>query len=73
MYIGFFTGWAGLWIIFGRINVTAITVTVIAMLAVFLFVIGYEEPTLQKKFGANYEEYCRNVHRWRPRLHPWNG
>lgn len=22
------------------------------------------EPTLRKKFGAEYEEYCRNVRRW---------
>ncbi len=32
-----------------------------------LFVVFYEEPTLRKKFGTDYEEYCRNVHRWRPR------
>jgi hypothetical protein len=24
----------------------------------------YEEPTLRKKFGADYEEYCRNADRW---------
>jgi hypothetical protein len=32
-----------------------------------LFVVFYEEPTLRKKFGADYEEYCRNVRRWWPR------
>jgi len=35
---------------------------------VFLFVLFYEEPTLQKKFGAEYEEYRRDVPRWLPRL-----
>ena len=71
MYVGFFTGWAGLWIIFGRINTTALTVTATAVLGVALFVIFYEEPTLRGKFGSDYEEYCRNVRRWLPRLRPW--
>jgi protein-S-isoprenylcysteine O-methyltransferase Ste14 len=31
----------------------------------------YEEPTLRRKFGADYEEYCRNVRRWLPRLRAW--
>ncbi len=26
-----------------------------------------EEPRLARRFGATYEEYCRNVPRWRPR------
>jgi protein-S-isoprenylcysteine O-methyltransferase Ste14 len=29
-----------------------------------LFVVGYEEPTLRQKFGAEYEAYCRRVGRW---------
>ena len=33
-----------------------------------LFVIGYEEPTLRRRFGAGYEEYVRRVGRWIPRL-----
>jgi protein-S-isoprenylcysteine O-methyltransferase Ste14 len=28
------------------------------------FVVFYEEPTLRKKFGSEYEEYCRRVPRW---------
>jgi protein-S-isoprenylcysteine O-methyltransferase Ste14 len=32
-----------------------------------LFVIGYEEPTLRRRFGASYEEYTRQVGRWCPR------
>jgi protein-S-isoprenylcysteine O-methyltransferase Ste14 len=35
---------------------------------VYLFVLLYEEPTLRNKFGAGYEEYCRGVPRWIPRL-----
>ena len=33
-----------------------------------LFVLFYEEPVLRRKFGAEYEDYCRRVPRWLPRL-----
>ena len=33
-----------------------------------LFVMGYEEPTLRRRFGAAYDEYTRQVSRWMPRL-----
>lgn len=40
--------------------------------AVFhLFVRLYEEPYLRRRFGTEYEAYCRAVRRWRPRLRPW--
>jgi protein-S-isoprenylcysteine O-methyltransferase Ste14 len=36
--------------------------------AVHLFVVFYEEPTLQRKFGDEYEQYLKQVPRWIPRL-----
>jgi protein-S-isoprenylcysteine O-methyltransferase Ste14 len=33
-----------------------------------LFVIGYEEPTLRRRFGHSYDEYTRQVGRWLPRV-----
>lgn len=33
-----------------------------------LFVIGYEEPALRRRFGSPYERYCLRVGRWLPRL-----
>jgi protein-S-isoprenylcysteine O-methyltransferase Ste14 len=33
----------------------------------YAFVRFYEEPTLRRKFGAEYEEYCRTVPEWWPR------
>lgn len=33
-----------------------------------LFVIGYEEPTLRRRFGASYDEYMKQVGRWFPKL-----
>jgi len=71
MYSGFFVGWLGLWIIFGRASRTALIVAAAMVLTVVVFVMAYEEPTLRGKFGADYEEYCRNVPRWVPRLRPW--
>ena len=71
MYVGFITGWVGLWVVFGRANLVAIAIAVVVVLGVAVFVRLYEEPTLRKMFGAEYEEYCRNVPRWVPRVRPW--
>ncbi len=38
-----------------------------------LFVIGYEEPTLRKRFASEYDAYRASVPRWIPRLSPWRG
>lgn len=35
-------------------------------LGVNLFVMGYEEPSLRRRFGVAYEDYCRRVGRWLP-------
>jgi protein-S-isoprenylcysteine O-methyltransferase Ste14 len=37
-------------------------------LIVHLFVLFYEEPTLSKQFGAEYDAYRAQVPRWFPRL-----
>jgi protein-S-isoprenylcysteine O-methyltransferase Ste14 len=71
MYVGFAIGWIGLWIVFGHANPRLIAAVATAALAVHLFVLFYEEPTLRKKFGADYEQYCHNVRRWWPLLKPW--
>ena len=36
--------------------------------AVNLFVMGYEEPTLRRRFGRSYDEYTEHVGRWVPRF-----
>jgi len=71
MYVGFAAGWIGLWVMFGHANPAVITAVAAVALGVHLFVLFYEEPTLRRKFGADYKEYCRNVRRWWPRLRPW--
>jgi protein-S-isoprenylcysteine O-methyltransferase Ste14 len=35
--------------------------------AIAAFVQWYEEPTMRKRFGQQYVEYCSRVHRWLPR------
>jgi protein-S-isoprenylcysteine O-methyltransferase Ste14 len=38
------------------------------LLATHAFVVLYEEPTLRRTFGQEYEAYCRQVRRWWPRV-----
>ena len=48
-------------------SVTLLFYAFLLWLVFHLFVVFYEEPTLQEKFGAAYEEYCKAVPRWIPR------
>jgi protein-S-isoprenylcysteine O-methyltransferase Ste14 len=71
MYVGV------LWIILGQglllSNARVLGYGVVVWLAFHLFVIAYEEPTLRRTFGDQYERFCANVPRWIPRLRPWHG
>lgn len=52
------------------------TLAVIAALffvAVHLFVVLYEEPTLRRTFSDDYEAYRSEVRRWWPRLRRYRG
>lgn len=40
---------------------------IIFLLAAHAFVVLYEEPTLSRSFGQEYEDYCGRVRRWLPR------
>jgi len=40
-------------------------------IAFHVFVVMYEEPTLKRTLGKEYEEFRANVPRWIPRLTPW--
>jgi len=41
------------------------------LFGVHLFTVLYEEPHLRRNFGAQYEDYSRQVPRWIPRLEPY--
>ena len=40
-------------------------------LAFHVFVVAYEEPTLELTFGSEYEAFRTAVPRWIPRMTPW--
>ncbi len=65
MYVAVFTTLLGEAILFRSWPI--LSQVAIAMAGVHLFVVLYEEPALRRKFGAEYEEYCRRVRRWLPR------
>jgi len=66
MYLGVTT------ILFGELVLTRsrgmLAYWAIWLAAVNLFVIGFEEPTLRRQFGASYQRYTRTVGRWIPRF-----
>jgi protein-S-isoprenylcysteine O-methyltransferase Ste14 len=65
MYAGVLIVIAG-WAIF--FWTTDLVVYGIAVWIIFhLFVVVIEEPILKRKFGSDYEDYCRNVGRWLPK------
>ena len=42
-----------------------------AAMIVLVYMPLVEEPGLAKRFGEEYEEYCRNVPRWIPKVRGW--
>jgi len=71
MYVAVVAVILGQAVLFGDIGV--FEYAVVAWLVAHLFVLTYEEPTLRKTFGAEYESFRENVPRWMPRLTPWRG
>jgi len=71
MYLGMGVILLGEGITFPRLMNTMLIMTASLWIAVTLFIIGYEEPTLRAKFGDGYIDYCKHVRRWIPRLRPW--
>ena len=69
MYVAVVSLILGQALLFGDVRTLACGVFV--WLAMHLFVVLYEEPTLRKSFAAEYETFCAHVPRWLPRLNPW--
>jgi protein-S-isoprenylcysteine O-methyltransferase Ste14 len=44
----------------------------VVAVATAAFARGYEEPTLRRRFGAEYDAYHAAVPGWWPRWHPWH-
>jgi len=68
MYVGVVAAILGQGLLFGDRKTLAYGLLV--WLAFHLFVLFYEEPTLRRTFGEEYETFCQNVRRWIPRVRP---
>ncbi len=66
MYLAVIATIVGQGLLLGRMLLLLYAVAV--GLAFSAFVRGYEEPTLSRRYGAEYEAYRRAVPRWWPRL-----
>ncbi|MGH2922442.1 MAG: methyltransferase family protein, partial [Solirubrobacterales bacterium] len=71
MYVAVAALIVGQALLFGRPWLLAYAAAFVA--AVATFVRHYEEPTLERSFGASYYAYRRAVPAWIPRLRPWRG
>jgi protein-S-isoprenylcysteine O-methyltransferase Ste14 len=69
MYIAVVSLILGQGLLFGSVLVLEYGIAV--WVAFYLFVLIYEEPTLRKSYGPEYEEFCANVPRWIPHLRTW--
>ncbi|MGZ8834040.1 MAG: methyltransferase family protein, partial [Thermoanaerobaculia bacterium] len=72
MYLGMGIALVGEAIVFPNLTRIMLMMTATLWLVVSLFVVAYEEPVLRSMFGSDYDEYCRAVHRWLPRLKPFD-
>lgn len=64
MYMGAGTALAGAALFYRSVILLAYGGTF--LLITHLFVLCYEEPTLRRTFGPEYEVYCHRVRRWLP-------
>ena len=65
MYIGAFLALVGYALCGG--SFTALGVAFLMLGLAHAFVVAYEEPNLERRFGASYAEYRRTTPRWIPR------
>jgi protein-S-isoprenylcysteine O-methyltransferase Ste14 len=66
MYIGAALALAGAALFYE--SPSLLTYSCVFLLVCHVFVVSYEEPTLQRTFGPEYEQYRRRVRRWCPHL-----
>ena len=71
MYIAVTGAIAGQALLLCRADLLFYAAVVWALMAAFVRL--YEEPTLARRYGAQYEEYRRAVPAWWPRLRPRRG
>jgi len=68
MYLGVVTIIVGEALLLGSGDV--LIYAAVVALGFHLFVVLYEEPTLRRTHGSEYDGYCKQVRRWIPRFIP---
>ncbi len=68
MYVGMAIFLIGEALLLPAITRPMLILIAVMWLVITAFIMGYEEPTLRRLFGADYEEYFRNVRRWNTTL-----
>jgi len=66
MYVGVVLCVSGEAIIFASARL--LIYAVLLFLCFHVFVVAFEEPTLRRKFGSSYVQYCATVPRWVPHI-----
>lgn len=69
MYVGLVSAILGQALLFA--DTRLLLYGALVWLACHTFVVLYEEPTLARTFGAQYEAFRAHVPRWIPRMIPW--
>ncbi len=64
--------WALVLVVFGEILTYGHFILILWLIAmsriIYLIVVNYEEPQLERRFGENWKEYCEKVPAWFPRV-----
>jgi protein-S-isoprenylcysteine O-methyltransferase Ste14 len=68
MYVGVVAAILGQALLF--LNLGLLVYGLIAWAMMASFVHWYEEPVLRQRYGRQYDDYCRAVPAWLPRLRP---
>ena len=71
IYVALVSAIVGQALLFG--DVRLLSYAAIVWLAVHVFVVVYEEPTLRRSFEGEYDVYLSKVPRWLPRIRGWQG
>jgi protein-S-isoprenylcysteine O-methyltransferase Ste14 len=69
MYLAVVGAIVGQALLLGQLGLLGYAIVVAMTIAAFAH--AYEEPTLIRQFGEEYEAYRRAVPAWLPRLRPW--
>lgn len=62
MYISALIVFLGYFFVFGHLALLFYVFLLFLLFHLFIFL--YEEPTLKRKFGKSYADYCKKVPRW---------